>query len=95
MIEVTEIDVVRNMPKNGRKPVLSVLIPYYNDDAGELLTDLIEQAPQDKSVEILIYDDGTGDAEINAGLVAIAKNATTFGKRLFLKILILISSFFP
>jgi glycosyltransferase involved in cell wall biosynthesis len=63
------------MPINGRKPVLSVLIPYYHDDAGALLTNLLEQAPQDKSVEILIYDDGTGDAEINARLVAIAKNA--------------------
>lgn len=69
------IDVVTNMRRTGKKPVLSVLIPYYHDDASPLLADLLAQAPDDKSVEILIYDDGTGDPEINAGLVATAKNA--------------------
>ena len=54
---------------------LSVLIPYYRHDPAPLLEALLQQASSD--VEILLYDDGTGDAAVNAKLSAIAKTATT------------------
>ena len=55
-------------------PVLSVLIPYYSHDPAPLLEALLAQATPD--VEILLYDDGTADAAVNARLSAIAKTAS-------------------
>ncbi len=55
-------------------PVLSVLIPYYRHDPAPLLEALLAQATPD--VEILLYDDGTADAAVNARLSAIAKTAS-------------------
>lgn len=52
-------------------PRLSVLIPYFKDDPSALLSALIAQASQD--IEILLYDDGTGDAVINDSLCRIAR----------------------
>ena len=52
---------------------LSVLIPFYHDDPTGLLEALISQDVQKDAVEILIYDDGTNNAQINAKLIAIAK----------------------
>jgi len=70
------IEHITNTRKNSTKPVLSVLIPTYRDDPTPLLAELLNQAA-DTSVEILIYDDGTGDTEINTKLVAMAKNHET------------------
>ena len=47
------------------KPKLSVLIPFYRDDAVDLLVNLGQQAV-DLPVEIMVQDDGTGDAELTA-----------------------------
>ena len=69
------IDTITNTPKRAKKPTLSVLVPYYHDDPDDLLRALLTQVTDSHSVEILLYDDGTGDAEINAALVARAKNA--------------------
>lgn len=52
-------------------PKLSVLVPYYHDDPSDLLRALIAQSSGD--VEILLYDDGTADAEVNKRLQNIAK----------------------
>ena len=57
-------------------PVLSVLIPFYRDNPEDLLVQLLSQDIGDKHVEILIYDDGTGDADINASLSATVKSAS-------------------
>lgn len=54
---------------------LSVLIPYYRHDPAPLLEALLTQSPA--GVEILLYDDGTNDAQVNARLSAIAGAAKT------------------
>ncbi len=56
-------------------PVLSVLIPYYRHDPAPLLEALLAQASDD--VEILLYDDGTADAAVNARLTEIAAAAAS------------------
>ena len=56
-------------------PALSILIPYYRDDPSNLLKALMEQIEQMDSVEILLYDDGTGDEDINNNLQSIANNS--------------------
>jgi len=42
------------------RPKLSVLIPFYRDDASQLISDLSQQKT-DSSIEILLVDDGTGN----------------------------------
>lgn len=49
------------------KPILSVLIPFYRDDASALLRALEDQSTQ-APIEILIYDDGTQDAGLTENL---------------------------
>lgn len=71
------IDTVTNTRKGSKKPDLSVLIPSYRDDATPLLESLLAEANETSKVEIMIYDDGTADASVNARLAAICKNAKT------------------
>jgi len=52
-------------------PKLSVLIPYYHDDPSDLLRALIAQSRDD--IEILLYDDGTANSDVNAQLQNIAE----------------------
>jgi len=52
-----------------------VLIPYFRDDPTALLHSLLSQTTEQIGVEILIYDDGTGDAELNAKVCAAVKSA--------------------
>jgi len=54
-------------------PKLSVLIPFYKDDPTGLLTALVAQS--NASIEILIYDDGTGDTDLTAHVNAHVKDA--------------------
>ena len=44
-------------------PQLSVLVPFFKDDARLLLQDLDSQISA-RPIEVLFYDDGTGDAEL-------------------------------
>ncbi|MEP3653804.1 MAG: glycosyltransferase family 2 protein [Litorimonas sp.] len=56
-------------------PQLSVLIPFYKDDARALLKDLDSQL-SDGQIEVLFYDDGTNDTGLTANMrdaVATAK----------------------
>ncbi len=46
-------------------PRLSVLIPFYKDDARDLLERLDAQIGG-QAIEVLLYDDGTNDAELTA-----------------------------
>ena len=58
-------------------PRLSVLIPFYKDDATDLLTRLDSQIDE-QAVEILLYDDGTNDAALTSRIsdaVETAKGA--------------------
>lgn len=61
--------------KSRKKPALSVLIPFFRDNPSALLTELLAQAETLSGVEILIYDDGTDDAQICAALTAQVKEA--------------------
>ncbi|MEM9600189.1 MAG: glycosyltransferase family 2 protein [Pseudomonadota bacterium] len=45
-------------------PQLSILIPFYRDDPSVLLRSLDAQSVESSRVEILIMDDGTGDADL-------------------------------
>ncbi len=67
---------------SGPPARLSVLVPYYHDDPNLLLSDLIGQAEGVEGVEILLYDDGTNDANVNIRL-GHAANKTTAAVRLF------------
>lgn len=55
-------------------PRLSVLIPFYKDDAADLLTRLDSQIG-DQAIEILLYDDGTNDDDLTSRMRAVAQNA--------------------
>ena len=61
----------------GTSPKLSVLIPFYKDNASTLLQDLDVQITNNP-IEVLFYDDGTGDPALTAqmrGSVQGAKGA--------------------
>jgi len=66
---------IKSLKQNRKKPVLSVLIPYFRDDPTALLHSLLSQTTEQTGVEILIYDDGTGDTELNAKVCAAVKSA--------------------
>lgn len=56
------------------RPAVSVLIPFLRDDPVELLGLLDEEAASvDGAVEIVVLDDGTGDAALTARLTARIK----------------------
>lgn len=61
--------------KEISQPILSVLVPYYHDDPSALLEALSSQIMTGLRAEILLYDDGTADHQVNAKLQAIAKNS--------------------
>ena len=66
---------IKSLAQSGAKPKLSVLIPYFRDNPTALLHALLSQTSEQSGVEILIYDDGTGDAELNAKVCAAVKSA--------------------
>ena len=69
------ITYIKSQGYAGAKPQLSVLIPYFKDDPAPLLSALLGQQTGGASVEILLYDDGTGDAAINEKTAAIIKQS--------------------
>jgi glycosyltransferase involved in cell wall biosynthesis len=54
---------------DGATPALSVLVPFYRDDATALLRAL-DGLHTNEAVELLIYDDGTGDAALTDAVKA-------------------------
>ena len=66
---------IKSLKQSRAKPQLSVLIPYYKDDPTALLHALLSQTTEQSNVEVLIYDDGTGDADLNAKVCAAVKSA--------------------
>ena len=57
-----------------RAPKLSILIPYFHDDPVPLINALSDQCGKRRDVEILIYDDGSGDPELNCRAIARVKD---------------------
>ena len=66
---------IHNKSWSKTKPYLSVLIPFYKDDPTELLLSLLAQSQQNDGVEILIYDDGSEDPELNSRVSELVKSA--------------------
>ena len=66
---------VQSLKKSRTKPKLSVLIPFYKDDPTQLLQSLLLQTSTNNEVEILIYDDGSMLADLNAKVSAVVKSA--------------------
>lgn len=63
--------VIDNVAWSGAGPRLSVLIPFLRDDPSDLLARLDrEAAALDGAVEVVVLDDGTGDAPLTARLEA-------------------------
>ena len=75
MTRTPDITQVQSVKQFRCKPALSVLIPYYRDDPRPALADLQLQNVDPKQVEILIYDDGSGDPELNRKVCADVKQA--------------------
>lgn len=57
------------------RPALSVVIPFYRDDACGLLRALDREATN-QIVEVLLYDDGTNDAALTAAIASAAATAS-------------------
>jgi len=68
---------IKNTAWNGAKPKLSVLAPYFKDDPSELIKALDVQAQTLSGIEVIIYDDGTGDAALTAALQDIIPQLKT------------------
>ena len=65
---------VANARWRGKRPALSVLIPFYRDDPCDLLRDLNDEAGQvGRSVEVIVLSDGGGDADLVARVEAAIK----------------------
>src|SRR5690606_13806827 len=65
---------VANVRWRGKRPALSVLIPFYRDDPCDLLADLsAEAAVVDGSVEVIVLSDGGGDPDLVARVEAAVK----------------------
>ena len=74
---MTDYTCIKSRRHSRKRPLLSVLIPYFQDDPSDLLESLLKQCVPYKDVEIILYYDGTGNANINAKLCAILKAAKT------------------
>jgi len=57
-----------------RSPKLSILIPYFHDDPVPLIEALSKQCAKRRDVEVLIYDDGSNDPELNRKTIASVKD---------------------
>ncbi len=64
--------VTDNARWKGKRPALSVLIPFLRDNPSELLQLLDEEAESvGRSVEVILLDDGTADADLTQRLTAM------------------------
>ena len=59
----------------GATPFLSVLIPFYRDDASTLFQDLEAQA-KDLPIEVLLQDDGTGDSQLTSQMKSLIESSS-------------------
>lgn len=62
----------------GAQPRLSVLIPFFRDDPARLLQALFQQAAHlSGGVELVVLNDGSGDADLDARTAAAIAEAAT------------------
>ena len=73
---MTDFIIHSHISPSGRpnKPKLSILIPYFHDDPVPLIKALAEQCRMRKDVEVLVYDDGSNDADLSCKAIACVKN---------------------
>ena len=69
----TDITIMRSPGAVHSTPSLSVLVPYYHDDPSNLMQALKAQMGPD--MELLFYDDGTGDPDLTARLGRIVQKS--------------------
>ena len=74
MSAAPNINSYESLAGRPKAPVLSVLVPYYHDDPSPLIRALAEQCKGRSDTEILIYDDGSNDAELSKTAIAAVKN---------------------
>jgi glycosyltransferase involved in cell wall biosynthesis len=73
------ISTTHSHTRSEKTPRLSVLVPFYKDDATALLRDLDHQIGR-QLIEVLFYDDGTNDPQLSASMadaVVTAKGSVT------------------
>ncbi len=75
MSNLPNITHTQSLKQFRQSPILSVLIPYYKDNPIPALTALLEQCQDKKDIEILIYDDGSDEPELNQKVCAAVKEA--------------------
>lgn len=69
--------ILDNAAWKGARPALSVLTPFLRDDPSDLLALLDEEAASvDGAVEIVVLDDGTGDAALTDRLTKQIRSMT-------------------
>ncbi len=68
------ISVIHTSSFHDVSPKLSVLVPFYVDDASNLLRDLDSQIDSNP-VEVLFYDDGTNDSVLSETMSRAASSA--------------------
>lgn len=83
------LQTIHSAAYEGTTPKLSVLVPFYRDDAADLVAALDAQIIG-LPVELLVYDDGTGDAALTAkmttatgatkGAAALITNSENHGR---------------
>jgi glycosyltransferase involved in cell wall biosynthesis len=69
------VKTIESQKRFRTRPRLSVLIPFYRDNPGDLLEALLNSNRSSKDVEVLIYDDGTNDSDLSAALCAQVREA--------------------
>ncbi|RKQ95493.1 glycosyltransferase family 2 protein [Maricaulis maris] len=57
--------------RRGGAPAISILVPFYRDDASALITALAPLARDPHDFEIVLFDDGEPDPELNQAICAL------------------------
>lgn len=65
-------DIFENQLYSKAVPALSILIPFFKDDASALISALATQK-QSETTEIILVDDGTGQPDLTARLQSLIK----------------------
>ncbi len=63
-------DIFTNLPYDKMAPKLSVLIPFFNDDASDLIKDLARQKCSE-SIEVVLVDDGSERLDLTSRLQSL------------------------
>ncbi|NNE58542.1 MAG: glycosyltransferase family 2 protein [Hellea sp.] len=75
MNPIVDIKQFASLAKLSAKPSLSILVPYYHDNPVPLIQALAQECSERTDVEILIYDDGSGDPGLSCDVIAAVKNS--------------------